>query len=132
MRALVGRKDSSVAAPVGSVPGSRDSIRSILEVFAAKGFSSDDVVALMGTHSVAVQIHDDPAQAGKALDSTPRVYDTKFYQETMDGTAPYSLQSDKGLANGTEVSLYPLSILFKLSLTRSRHKPSGNSLRMEM
>lgn len=104
VRALVGRKDSSEAAPLNSMPGSRDSISSILAKFAAKGFSGDDVVALMGTHSVAVQVNDDPAQAGKSLDSTPSVYDLKFYQETLDGTAPYSLQSDKGLANNTEVS----------------------------
>jgi hypothetical protein len=103
VKALVGRKDSSSAAPLHSVPGSRDPIKSILSAFAAKGFSSDDVVALMGTHSVAVQVADDPSQAGKSLDSTPSVYDTTFYQETIDGTAPYSLQSDKGLANNTEV-----------------------------
>jgi hypothetical protein len=104
VRALVGRKDSSEAAPLHSMPGSRDSISSILEKFKAKGFNGDDVVALMGTHSVAVQVNDDPAQAGKSLDSTPSIYDLKFYQETLDGTAPYSLQSDKGLANNTEVS----------------------------
>lgn len=103
VQALVGRKDSSEAAPLNSVPGSRDPISSILEKFAAKGFSPDDVVALMGTHSVAVQVNDDPEQAGKSLDSTPSIYDLKFYQETLDGTAPYSLQSDKGLANYTEV-----------------------------
>lgn len=102
VQALVGRVDSSVAAPLNSMPGSRDAISSILEKFAAKGFSPDDVVALMGTHSVAVQVNDDPAQAGKALDSTPSVYDLKFYQETLEGTAPYSLQSDRGLANDTE------------------------------
>ncbi|KAJ4321698.1 hypothetical protein N0V94_002790 [Neodidymelliopsis sp. IMI 364377] len=102
VKALVGRVDSSEAAPLNSMPGSRDPIDSILEKFAAKGFSPDDVVALMGTHSVAVQVNDDPSQAGKSLDSTPSVYDTKFYQETMDGTAPYSLQSDKGLANDTK------------------------------
>lgn len=102
VKALVGRKDGREAAPLNSVPNSRDPIDSILAKFAEKGFSADDVVALMGTHSVAVQVNDDPAQAGKSLDSTPSVYDTKFYQETMDGTAPYSLQSDKGLANNTK------------------------------
>lgn len=103
VKALVGRTDSDEAAPLNSMPGSRDSIESILAKFAAKGFSADDVVALMGTHSVAVQVNDDPSQAGKALDSTPSEYDTKFYQETIDGTAPYSLQSDKGLANNSKV-----------------------------
>lgn len=103
VKALVGRKDSSNAAPVGSVPSSRDSVDKILAAFSAKGFSADDLVALLGTHSVAVQVNDDPSQAGKSLDSTPSVYDTKFYKETKDGTAPYSLQSDKLMSNDTQV-----------------------------
>ncbi|KAF2825024.1 ligninase LG6 precursor [Ophiobolus disseminans] len=104
VRALVGRKDSSNAAPVGLVPSSRDAVDKILAAFSAKGFSSDDVVALMGTHSVAVQVNDDPSQAGKSLDSTPSKYDTTFYKETKDGTAPYSLQSDKLLSNDTQTA----------------------------
>jgi hypothetical protein len=101
--ALVGRKDSSVAAPEGLVPRSRDPVAKILAAFSAKGFSADDVVALLGTHSVAVQVNDDPSQAGKSLDSTPSTYDTNFYRETRAGTAPYSLQSDKLLSNATQV-----------------------------
>lgn len=104
VKALVGRKDSSNAAPVGSVPSSRDSVDKILSAFSAKGFSADDVVALLGTHSVAVQVNDDPSQAGKSLDSTPSVYDTKFYTETKDGIAPYSLQSDKLMSNDTQTA----------------------------
>jgi hypothetical protein len=104
VQALVGRKDSKKAADAGSVPSSRDSIDKILGAFSAKGFSAKDVVALMGTHSVAVQLNDDPAQAGKSLDSTPSVYDMTFYKETKDGTAPYSLQSDRLLSNSSQVS----------------------------
>ncbi|KAI4714682.1 hypothetical protein J4E89_000363 [Alternaria sp. Ai002NY15] len=104
VQALVGRKDSSNAAPVGSVPSSRGTLESILGAFAAKGFSSDDVVALMGAHSVAVQFHDDPSQAGKGLDSTPFRYDNTFYQETKDRKAPYSLQSDLLMSNSSETS----------------------------
>lgn len=106
VRALVGRTDSPTAAPEGSVPSSRDSVDQILAAFSAKGFSADDVVALMGTHSVALQFNDDPSQAGKSLDSTPSVYDMTFYKETKDGTAPYSLQSDKLLSNDTQVCIY--------------------------
>ncbi|KAI4932545.1 hypothetical protein J4E85_002943 [Alternaria conjuncta] len=104
VQALVGRKDSSNAAPVGSVPSSRGTLESILGAFAAKGFSSDDVVALMGAHSVAVQFHDDPSQAGKGLDSTPFRYDNTFYQETKDRKAPYSLQSDLLMSNSSETA----------------------------
>jgi hypothetical protein len=105
VRALVGRKDSSNAAPEGVIPSSRDPVSKILSAFNAKGFSADDLVALLGTHSVAVQVNDDPSQAGKSLDSTPSTYDTKFYKETKDGTAPYSLQSDKLMSNDTQVTM---------------------------
>lgn len=104
VRALVGRMDSLEAATEGQIPRSKDSVKSILAAFSAKGFSADDVVALMGTHSVAVQVNDDPSQAGKSLDSTPATYDMKFYSETKEGTAPYSLQSDKLLSNDIQVS----------------------------
>jgi hypothetical protein len=105
VQALVGRKDGTSAAPEGEVPRSRDSVSSILAAFAKKGISTTDVVALMGTHSVAVQVNDDPSQAGKSLDNTPSKWDTSFYKETMDGTAPYSLQSDKLLANSSDVCI---------------------------
>lgn len=103
VRALIGRIDSNVAAPVNSVPSSRDPVDKILAAFAAKGFSPEDVVALLGTHSVAVQVNDDPSQAGKSLDSTPGVYDVKFYSETKEGRAPYSLQSDRLMSNDSKV-----------------------------
>jgi hypothetical protein len=118
VKALVGRKDSSDAAPVGSVPSSKDSVDKILAAFSAKGFSAEDVVALMGTHSVAVQVNDDPSQAGKSLDSTPSTYDSTFYKETRAGTAPYSLQSDKLLSNDTQVCAHALFRIVRL-LTRA-------------
>jgi len=89
-----------------SVPGSRDPLDSILDAFSAKGFDGKDVVALMGTHSVAFQFFDDPSQAGKTLDSTPSVYDVTFYKETKEGTAPYTLQSDKLLSNSSQVCFF--------------------------
>ncbi|KAL5113261.1 hypothetical protein ACEQ8H_008867 [Pleosporales sp. CAS-2024a] len=99
VRALVGRKDSAVAAAPGGIPGVNDSPHSILAAFSAKGFSADDLIALLGTHSVAVQAVTDPKRAGQSLDSTPSIYDTKFYSETLAGTAPFTLQSDKVLSN---------------------------------
>jgi hypothetical protein len=104
VQALVGRRDGTQPAPEGQVPGSRDPVPKILGAFAEKGFSPEDLVALLGTHSVAVQVSDDPSQAGKSLDTTPSVYDTKFYQETIDGTAPYTLQSDKKLSKSEVTS----------------------------
>lgn len=113
VQALVGRRDSRAPAAPGGIPGSRDPVEKILGAFSAKGFSPEDVVALMGTHSVAVQVFDDPSQAGKSLDSTPSRLDIRYYSETKFGTAPYSLQSDRLLANATEVSIFnPFSPLF--------------------
>lgn len=117
VQALVGRKDSSKAAAIGSVPSSRGTLKSILGAFSAKGFSADDVVALMGTHSVALQFNDDPSQAGKGLDSTPGTYDNTFYKETKDGTAPYSLQSDVLLSNSSQVCLGHHYIYLDILLT---------------
>lgn len=116
VRALVGRKDGTDAAPVGSVPSSKDSVDKILSAFSAKGLSTDDVVALLGTHSIAVNVNDDPSQAGKGLDSTPGIYDMTFYKETAEGTAPYSLQSDKLFANDTKVCKLVQSDVFTVSM----------------
>jgi hypothetical protein len=121
VQALVGRRDGTQPAPEGQVPGSRDPVPKILRAFADKGFSPEDVVALLGTHSVAVQVFDDPSQAGKSLDTTPSVYDTKFYQETIDGTAPYTLQSDKKLSKAEVVCSPPSLFISPYS------KPVANS-----
>ncbi|KAH3909255.1 hypothetical protein HBI56_187320 [Parastagonospora nodorum] len=104
VKALVGRTDSSVAAPLNSMPSSKDSVDSILAAFSARGFSSDDVVALLGTHSVAIQVVTDPNNVGQPLDSTPAVCDTKYYVETQSGTAPSSLDSDLRMANDTQTA----------------------------
>ncbi|KAF2449819.1 class II peroxidase [Karstenula rhodostoma CBS 690.94] len=99
VRALVGRTDSSTPAAEGLVPSTKDPIAQILRQFAAVGMSAADVVALVGSHTVATQSFDDPSQAGKALDSTPSRWDVKFYSETKAGTAPYSFSSDRRMTN---------------------------------
>ncbi|CBX91673.1 hypothetical protein LEMA_P071810.1 [Plenodomus lingam JN3] len=104
VRALVGRRSSDSAAAEGQIPGSRDAVEDILGAFRAKGISAGELVALLGTHSVAQQRFDDPSQAGQPLDSTPWVYDSVFYKETRSGQAPYSLSSDRRLSNYSETS----------------------------
>ncbi|KAF2680306.1 class II peroxidase [Lentithecium fluviatile CBS 122367] len=98
IRALVGRQDSSTPAPEGIVPDPSDSVASILATFAAVGLSTTDVVALVGAHSTAKQFFDDPSQAGASLDSTPDAWDINFYGQTLAGTAPYTLESDKKMS----------------------------------
>ncbi|XP_014552338.1 hypothetical protein COCVIDRAFT_30298 [Bipolaris victoriae FI3] len=102
VQALVGRKDSPQAAPRNGLPRSSDTVQKILSMFAAKGFSPQDVVALLGTHSIAIQVQDDPSRAGASLDSTPAVCDIRYYAETKAGTAPYSLRSDRLMSSAAE------------------------------
>lgn len=104
VQALVGRQDSSVAAPEGEIPETSDSVDEILSTFAAKGFSAQDVVALVGSHTAARQFFDDPTKAGASIDSTPSTWDITFYAQTLAGTAPYSFSSDKRMSTDTRVS----------------------------
>ncbi|KAF2850173.1 class II peroxidase [Plenodomus tracheiphilus IPT5] len=104
VRALVGRPSSNGPAQEGQIPSSRDPVEEIIGAFQAKGISADELVALLGTHSVAQQRFDDPSRSGKPLDSTPGKYDTLFYEETRSGTAPYTLSSDRRLSNYSETA----------------------------
>ncbi|KAH8631758.1 heme peroxidase [Alternaria alternata] len=69
----VGRKDSSEANALGVLPSG----------FARGG----DLVKLF-----------DPSKAGAALDSTVGTWDNKYYSETKRGSAPFTLESDKNIA----------------------------------
>ncbi|EUC31955.1 class II peroxidase [Bipolaris zeicola 26-R-13] len=104
VQAFVGRPDKAEAAPVGSLLESSDSPEKLIADFRALGISAKEMIALLGTHSVAVQLFDDPKQAGKGLDSTPSRYDTLYYNQTKFRTAPYTLQSDFALAHFNETA----------------------------
>lgn len=95
----VGRKDSSDANPTGILPSGSASAGDLIKLFASKGFSAVDLVALIGAHSTAKQFNFDSSQSGASLDSTPGQWDVKFYSETQEGKAPFTLPSDKNLAN---------------------------------
>ncbi|KAI4863429.1 putative class II peroxidase [Hypoxylon rubiginosum] len=95
---VVGRTDSSDANAEDQMPGPTDDAASIVSAFAAKGFSVTELVALVGAHTTAKDL------AGDGLDDSTSEWDTDFYTETADGTAPSSLTSDKNLSNGTDTS----------------------------
>lgn len=94
----VGRVDSSTANPTGQIPGLNDAADTIVSDFAARGFTTTELIALVGAHSAAKTL------AGTALDSTVDDLDTNFYSETSGGTAPASLQSDITLSNSSTTS----------------------------
>ena len=93
-----GRADSTTANPTGQMPGPSDNATVLIAAFEAKGFTATELVALVGAHSAAKNL------AGTGLDSTPGDWDTEFYTETADGTAPTTLDSDKFLSNSSETS----------------------------
>ncbi|KAI9158250.1 Versatile peroxidase [Paramyrothecium foliicola] len=102
IRSYVGRKDSSVPSPEGTLPGPKASADEILAKFADKTISAAGIVALLGSHTTSQQHHVEPTRKGDPQDSTPGVFDTRYFQETLDPNAPkrvYKIQSDINLAN---------------------------------
>jgi hypothetical protein len=57
-----------------------------------------DLAALIGAHTAAKQRFVDPSKAGASLDSTVGTWDNKYYSETKRGKAPFTMQSDKNVA----------------------------------
>ncbi|KAI5923494.1 peroxidase [Camillea tinctor] len=101
IRAFVGRKDDSRAGPEGKLPLPFQDAQYLINLFQAKTFSASDLVALVGAHTASKQFFVDPARAGAPQDSTPSVWDTRFYAETLSSTndsSIFTFQSDKNLA----------------------------------
>lgn len=92
MTVKVGRTDNSTANPT-AIPGPNTNATTLIAGFAAKGFSSEDLVALVGSHSAGRNL------SGTPFDTTVDELDSStFYGETLNGTAPVSLFSDQSLA----------------------------------
>ncbi|KAK7052089.1 peroxidase [Favolaschia claudopus] len=79
----LGRPAAVAASPIGLVPEPFDSITDILERFAEVGFSPEEVVALLASHTIAAADHVDPTIPGTPFDSTPGVFDTQVFIEVQ-------------------------------------------------
>ena len=64
-----------------------------------------DLAALIGAHTTAKQRFVDPSKAGSPLDSTVGKWDNKYYSETRSGKAPFTMPSDKGIAQNPLTAL---------------------------
>jgi hypothetical protein len=84
-----------------------------MKLFASKGFSAADLVALIGAHTAGKQFSTNSSASGASFDSSPGTWDNSFYKETRKGDAPFSLQSDRALAENL-ISSVPFST-FELS-----------------
>ncbi|KAJ7202063.1 manganese peroxidase 3 [Mycena pura] len=80
---LLGRPKATAASPPGLVPEPFDSITSILQRFSEVGFSAEEVVALLASHTIAAADHVDTSIPGTPFDSTPGVFDTQLFIEVQ-------------------------------------------------
>nr|BAD52441.2 lignin peroxidase [Trametopsis cervina] len=80
---LAGRSNISQPSPDGLVPDPTDSADKILARMADIGFSPTEVVHLLASHSIAAQYEVDTDVAGSPFDSTPSVFDTQFFVESL-------------------------------------------------
>lgn len=70
----------------------------------SKGFSPVDLAALLGAHTAAKQRFTAP-DSPQELDTTVGTWDNKYFSETKSGKAPFTLPSDKSVAQ------HPLTML---------------------
>ena len=104
VKAFVGRKDSAVPSPDGLLPDVHASGDSLFALFQDKGFNAVDLAALLGAHTTSKQFHVDPAQAGAPQDSTPGIWDVKYYGETFNPPAGvFRFESDINLSKQAQV-----------------------------
>jgi len=85
VKTYVGRKDSTIAAPNGLLPDVNADPASLSQLFTDKGFDDRDLAALLGAHSTSNQFNFDTktGQVGLPQDSTPGIWDVKYYAETL-------------------------------------------------
>ncbi|ORY61777.1 heme peroxidase [Pseudomassariella vexata] len=100
IKTYVGRKDESRAGPTGMLPSPLQSAQALIDLFQAKTFTASDLVTLVGAHTVSRQNFVDPDRKNAPQDSTPGVWDNKFYSQTLgnDNSSILIFPSDKKLA----------------------------------
>ncbi|KAH0159877.1 heme peroxidase, partial [Aureobasidium melanogenum] len=86
IRSFVGRADSSRPA-LQLLPDVHADADTLISLFRNKTINTHGLVALLGAHTTSQQHFVDVSRAGDPQDSTPGIWDVKFYNETMS-TAP--------------------------------------------
>ncbi|RYP72318.1 hypothetical protein DL771_004292 [Monosporascus sp. 5C6A] len=128
IRSFVGRNDSSVPAPEGRLPLASQDAVPLIELFEDKTIDRGDLITLLGAHTIGQQRFEDPTRAGDPHDTTPGVWDTNFYRETVrNDTAKriFKFHSDVSIAHYEE-SL-PLWTVFSNPVTGLKEWNSGYS-----
>ncbi|KAH9934478.1 heme peroxidase [Epithele typhae] len=118
---LAGRSNYSTAAPDGLIPLPEDSTDKILKRMGAAGFSPNEVVDLLASHSVAAQDHVQPSIHGSPFDSTPSEFDAQFFVETLlKGDIMPAAPGVTTLGTGEVLSPYPGELRLKSDFELAR------------
>lgn len=106
VKAVVGRTDSSAASPMNLMPpgfGPNATHDILLALFEDKGFSARDLAALVGAHTSSKAFAQPEIPVGSSQDSTPGLWDVKFYGETYSPPASvHRFDSDINLSDPTK------------------------------
>jgi hypothetical protein len=99
----IGREDTEVPAPDGQLPQATAGGDEALEHFSARGFTAQDLAALIGAHTASRQFNTDPTRIGASQDTTPGIWDIIYFVQTLLGQAPFTFQSDINLSKQDQV-----------------------------
>lgn len=122
---LIGRPSSAKANKHELLPDAKAPAQKLIELFENKTTNAVELAALLGAHTAGTQSFFDKKRAGQPFDSTPGIWDVKYYSEVLAGDAPkgvFRLPSDSGLGgHGWMKPQFELSAvsLFFLSLFTS-------------
>lgn len=87
IRSFVGRKDSSTPNADGLLPNVFSDADTLVKLVEDKTIRAHSLAALVGAHTTSQQRFVDPSRAFDPQDSTPRVWDVKFYSQATGKTA---------------------------------------------
>ncbi|KAK0123891.1 hypothetical protein ONS95_008884 [Cadophora gregata] len=99
IKTFVGRKDSTTPAKGSLLPDVFAGADDLYALFQRKGLSASELAALLGAHSTSKQFHVPGAPVNASQDSTPGLWDVKYYAETLSPPSNvYVFPSDAKLA----------------------------------
>ncbi|THV00252.1 heme peroxidase [Dendrothele bispora CBS 962.96] len=100
----VGRPPFKNVNPTGMIPDTHDPIPKIVDRFNDMGISVREAMALIGSHTCGKQQFVDPAFANDTFDTTPEIWDIRFYGETQRNDSDpnvFRLPSDLGFSHNS-------------------------------
>ncbi|ESK91435.1 manganese peroxidase [Moniliophthora roreri MCA 2997] len=142
---LAGRNKTSQASP-DLLPSPADPVDKIFDRLGDAGFSPDEVIDLLISHTIGGQEHVDESTPNTPFDTTPETFDSQFFVETLlkgtvqppNGTQPgaalpplrgaFRLASDAALARDPRTSCRWQSYITDQSTMQTRFRDAMSKL----